>query len=195
MMKALNKRWVTRYWTTKNNSLKLHIALEDTEFSVYAGNKVLSQAVLQDPSAHSQQIQHYSLKAGDILLTTGSLVYAKNTASQCLVLSFTQAYYIPSYDDRLYLTDSYFLSLPNSLSPLIRYDQVLITQEKYQHFQYNRRTHFAYIVINSIGNIKVKNKWLGNLATVVSLLVLAPVGIYFLARRTKSKAKQTLESY
>lgn len=179
----------------KNNLLTLHIALDDSDFSVYAGNKVLSKAVLLDSDCHKEQIKHYKLKAGDILITTGSLVYAKHDKAQVLRICFTQDYYLPSYDDRFYVTDEYFLSLPNSLSPLIRYDNIFITQEKYQHFQYNRRTHFAYIVLNTIGNLRVKNKLLGTLAGMVTITALAPVGLYFLIRRTKNKAKQTLETY
>lgn len=175
--------------------ITLHIALEDCEYQLYAGNKVLSKSVLSDSSNHAEQIKTLNLRAGDYLLTTGSTIYAKNSSSASVKIVFTQDYFIPSYDDRLYISDRYFLSLPNSLSPLIRYDQVFITEENYKHFQYNRRTHFAYIVVNTLGNIKVKNKLLGLALTAVSAVTLAPIGIYFLARRTKSKAKQILESY
>lgn len=177
-----------------DNSIKLHIALEDTEncFSVWAGNKVLSQSMLQDNNSHAAQKKIVSLKAGDMLITTGTLVHAKHQPAKILELTFTRTHHLPSYTDRYYVSDAFFLSLPNALSRLIRYETVFINDEKYRHFQYKRLTHLAYILINQVGNLRVKNKPLGTALGVLTLPFFIPVGLYLSLVRSKHHAKHAL---
>lgn len=146
-----------------NNLIKIHIPLDSTtnSFITYPGNKLLSLAILKDPSLFDTSQTQLSINEGDILITTGALMYAKSCDQDFVEITFVRPHFIPSYDDRFWISDTFALSLPNKLSQLIRYSNILITQNQYLDFTYSLTTHIEYIIWNYVINLSLKHKVIG----------------------------------
>ncbi|WP_299497354.1 hypothetical protein [uncultured Shewanella sp.] len=159
-----------------NNLIKIHIPLESCNnwIDAYSGSKLLSAGVLENRNLFDLDKETLSSNKQDLLVTTGALVYSKLSDIPTIEITFVRFYFIPSYDDRFWVTDTFALTLPNRLGRLLRYDSIFITQKKYLDFKYSIWSHITYVTIDQILDIRMNNKIIGNLLLAVAATFIIP---------------------
>jgi len=164
-----------------DNLISVHIPLAQSErwLEYFPGNKTLSSQLLAGSSLSQQQRRSMAAAPGDLVLTTGSLVYGFQADVPVLRLTFVAANLIPSYDDRYWVTDHFALSLPDRLGKLLRYDSIYLTDGKYKDFVFKPVFYAIYVVLNYLDIIRMDRRVIGGLLRALAGLLFLPAFVYY----------------
>jgi hypothetical protein len=164
-------------------TVQIPLAAANHWLDYFPGNKTVSAHVLAGSRSFQQQRRSIAAAPGDVLLTTGGLVYAYEADVPVLRLTFVAANLIPSYEDRYWVTDVFALSLPDRLGKLLRYDSIYLTEAKYKDFVFKPVYYAISVVQNYLDILRMDRRILGGLLYTLSGVLFLPAFIYYGTRK------------
>ncbi|MEP7307011.1 MAG: phytanoyl-CoA dioxygenase family protein [Acidobacteriota bacterium] len=171
----------SKLFNNADSMISVHIPLQQAErwLAYFPGNKTLSAQLLAGSRQFQEQRRSMAAAPGDLVLTTGSLVYGYQADVPVLRLTFVAANLIPSYDDRYWVTDRFALSLPDRLGKLLRYDSIYLTDGKYKDFVFKPVFYAISVVLNYLDIIRTDRRVMGSLLFALAGVLFLPAFVYY----------------